>query len=942
MKTLMSVFLFLFCVIVASASEWRTHSASDMNARRVFCVFPDASPYVWIGTDHGLRRYDGTRFKSYIHIDGDSTSLNENTVRKIIPARNGCLWVSTADGVHCYSPQSDSFRLIGLQGLDFHGYILDMVADGQDGVWFLVAGVGLYHVAFNDVEAQRLFTPDSHMIDIMRKLTIDRNGDLWICAENKDMIIRYSVTDGSITEYTLPESDVCSILTDRTGIPVVMVGENLIRFDYASASFKKVNLKVMDMSSEEFRRIDGPYTVDAARGLIMTFDDNNNALALRLLDLALCKIAPSLYFTSAALSPDEVLWMVAPDYGVMMIGKNKGKFDFLEYGRINDSHTEIAFPSACTSTGKNGIWLAFSNNAVIMLDASKEKKEIVHTAGLPTALTVDDGGRLFVWELGVGLCEYDYSTGSKRILMKASGNEYCRGLVYDGDFLLYGAVAGLGVFKYSLKNGLAEWFTAKNSGLVNDWVTALCSCSGSRLVIGHCGGVSVMNTVNSEIRALPESIGVNRVICNAIAEDNEGVIWIGSNRGLLAYSPHGKIRAYTVADGLSDDEVCFVAVGESGNVWCSTFNGIDRLTVSNSTIAGYLGGCGQADGMYERGIGAMTSDGTVYMAGPKGLTFFNVSDFTANVFDGCVILSDLYVNNRKISVTSKSGSRKILKNVLNDTDIVELSHNDNAFSILLSVSGCHDSRNIVYEYRIDGFDSGWRRLPFGESVLKYQDLSPGNYVLHIRAAENELPGPERMIKIIIRRPWYTTISAIAVYIAVLLTIMLLIYWHIRKKGKTKLSDAVNEDVSGSIDGYSKEIMQLFDAKHSLIHEMLGGMEPIVLKSNDDLLMERICRMVEDNLSDSEFNVESLCDGLSISRTHLHRKMKEILDMSASDFIRNVRLKHASELLKGRDVDISQIAYAVGFNNPSHFSTTFKKYYGVSPSDYRESNRHIDK
>ena len=112
------------------------------------------------------------------------------------------------------------------------------------------------------------------------------------------------------------------------------------------------------------------------------------------------------------------------------------------------------------------------------------------------------------------------------------------------------------------------------------------------------------------------------------------------------------------------------------------------------------------------------------------------------------------------------------------------------------------------------------------------------------------------------------------------------------------------------------------------------MEPVVLKSNDDVLVERIYRTIEENINDSEFNVEALCKEVGISRTHLHRKMKEILGTTASELIRDVRLRHACELLEKGGVDISQIAYAVGYNNPAHFSTTFKKHFGVSPSEYQ--------
>jgi AraC-like DNA-binding protein len=63
-------------------------------------------------------------------------------------------------------------------------------------------------------------------------------------------------------------------------------------------------------------------------------------------------------------------------------------------------------------------------------------------------------------------------------------------------------------------------------------------------------------------------------------------------------------------------------------------------------------------------------------------------------------------------------------------------------------------------------------------------------------------------------------------------------------------------------------------------------------------------------------------------------MKEMIGMSPSDFIRNIRLKQACELLRNTDNDVTQIAYSVGFTSQTHFSTAFKKFTGISPTEYR--------
>jgi AraC-like DNA-binding protein len=77
--------------------------------------------------------------------------------------------------------------------------------------------------------------------------------------------------------------------------------------------------------------------------------------------------------------------------------------------------------------------------------------------------------------------------------------------------------------------------------------------------------------------------------------------------------------------------------------------------------------------------------------------------------------------------------------------------------------------------------------------------------------------------------------------------------------------------------------------------------------------------------------------VGISRAQLHRKMKELTGLPVSEFIRNIRLEQAVRLLKEQKINVTQVAYSVGFSNVAHFSTVFRKQFGVSPSEYIEQH-----
>lgn len=109
---------------------------------------------------------------------------------------------------------------------------------------------------------------------------------------------------------------------------------------------------------------------------------------------------------------------------------------------------------------------------------------------------------------------------------------------------------------------------------------------------------------------------------------------------------------------------------------------------------------------------------------------------------------------------------------------------------------------------------------------------------------------------------------------------------------------------------------------------------ISMKSGDEILMERIMKVVNTHLNDPEFNVEMLASEIGLSRVHVHRKLKELTNLSTRDFIKNIRLQQAASLLEqNKKITISEVAYAVGYTNLSHFSSSFKEKYGVSPKEY---------
>lgn len=111
----------------------------------------------------------------------------------------------------------------------------------------------------------------------------------------------------------------------------------------------------------------------------------------------------------------------------------------------------------------------------------------------------------------------------------------------------------------------------------------------------------------------------------------------------------------------------------------------------------------------------------------------------------------------------------------------------------------------------------------------------------------------------------------------------------------------------------------------------------VLPTIDQQFLEKAKNVVHQNMAEPDFSVEDFVKETAMSRTQLHRKLRALVDQSASEFIRTLRLNRAAELLLQNIGNISEISYDVGFNNPPYFSDCFNKQFGMSPSEYITKN-----
>lgn len=115
----------------------------------------------------------------------------------------------------------------------------------------------------------------------------------------------------------------------------------------------------------------------------------------------------------------------------------------------------------------------------------------------------------------------------------------------------------------------------------------------------------------------------------------------------------------------------------------------------------------------------------------------------------------------------------------------------------------------------------------------------------------------------------------------------------------------------------------------------SGLKTDKAESMDELFMRKFMALIEESYPDSNFSIEKASEMLGLSRVHLYRKVKELTGVTPTDFLRNYRLKQAAALLRQKDCNVNEAAYATGFSSPPYFSKCFKAVYNITPTEYQE-------
>jgi YesN/AraC family two-component response regulator len=126
-------------------------------------------------------------------------------------------------------------------------------------------------------------------------------------------------------------------------------------------------------------------------------------------------------------------------------------------------------------------------------------------------------------------------------------------------------------------------------------------------------------------------------------------------------------------------------------------------------------------------------------------------------------------------------------------------------------------------------------------------------------------------------------------------------------------------------------------KQKYTSEILLQPRNVILSSPDERFLQKAITVIEDNIDDPDLDIEKFASEIGVSRMQLYRKLNALTEMTVKEFVRSIRLKRAAQLLVQKKLNISEVAYAVGFRDLSHFRKCFRQEFGMNASEYVEKH-----
>lgn len=785
-KCLFFCILLLFPVI-SNAQTYKYIGVEDgLSNRRVYAIQKDKKGYMWFLTHDGIDRYNGKEFKQYKLMDGDeevNSMMNLNWL--YLDSRGTTLWEIGKKGrVFRYDSKHDRFRLV-------------------------------YKLPESEVKGRP--TPVSYGF-------IDSNDIVWLC--NEDALYLYNSNTQKVTfiQNEIGERITDIVQIDSThyfigtdvGIHYAELLNNILKLS-PCAQLDLIKIQINELYYHElsnkvfigtFQR--GMYVYDMNKHQIMYLHAGLTDVSINCIrafgdkEILIATDGAGVYKMNT--ETYECMPYITADYN---------RYNAMNGNTINDLYID----------DEQRIWMAnYPIGITVRNNKYADYQWIKHSIGNKQSLVNNqvnaviedtDGDLWFATNNGISLYIsktgqwHSFLSGFDAVSIKnntfISLCEVSPGIIWAGSY-------SSGIYQINKKKLSVDFFTPSLFSKLNirpdKYIRAMLKASDGKIWSGGYYNLKEIDYVHKNIRYFPELSGITTIV-----EKDTEHMWIGTATGLyLLEKETGKFRQiqlpvesyyiyslYQMPDGLLyigtnnaglliynaakdtfdhyhkdncaliSNNIYTILYDGNRDIFLSTENGLTSFNPIEKIFRNWTKEQGLKSDHFNATSGTLRKNGDFVFGSTDGAIEFNKSMELPRNYKFKMVFSDLRVFYQTV-YPKDEGSPLILD--IDDTESLHLKYNQNIFSLQVSSINYDYPSMILYSWKLEGFYDGWSR-PGQENIIRFTNLSPGEYTLRVRAISNEdrrVVLEERCMHIVIEQPVWLSIWALIFYAIIIVSL----------------------------------------------------------------------------------------------------------------------------------------------------------------------------
>ena len=907
---LLGLTTYTFALNVKDFTYTHLGKADGMDNQRIFSLCQTTSGAIWWTSKTGVCRDNGSSVKSYSLDKGTPYNSLGGRVVKMLCKDQTIYAFDNQGSIYTYNANQDRFDfVIGVSKEIGHQVALNDVSPTADGLLLgMHDGLWLY----KDGKLQQLLKCDyvNEIIRVKDQLLLCTRGG--VCNRKGERLLPYNVECAYYDELSGKiwlggyENGLYLVTTDEKGrvvrdTPVQLMGmirQNPIR-SICPYDDDTMLIGIDGQGVYQMRR-DGQ-----GQGTLL-FDANETAYGV--------------------LHGNGVYSLLVDQWKNVVVGTYSGGIDIARpigsttaiYNHIANNrqsllndHVNTVMPLA------DDLLLMGTDNGISILNTKTGEWQHCCQGTVAISATKKPDGSVLVTTYGKGVYEIDSHANVRQVYTTADGlikDDHVYAICYDRDGSLWVGTL-MGDLLQKTKEGVYYY-------PIHD-VQSIVQLASGQMAVGTAFGLMLVNPESHEVKELnyaPSGVtDVNPFVNHLLTRGME--LWIATDGGgIYVYHlvKHDSFQI-TTADGLPSNHVSSLAYGGDGRIWAATEKGLAFIAREDPKQVVNVNYCYGLDREYSRAAVANLPDGNIIFGTTTGSLVIHPQDVHAINYT-----AKLYLKKVVCSTDQDEDFNDRVRQMLDDGEL-RLGYGERTFELHFESVNMRNHYDLLYRYQVGKGE--WSR-PTEEQHIRFTNMEPGKHLLTLQCVSRTsgVVIDTLQLTIVIARPWWNSWWMWCIYIAL---VALAFYgaWHVYQL-HAKYMRLVLSSPSLNMDPLE---LQAEEPDETTEGEETTASEP-VNKEERSAFIEKVTRIVAENLSDTDFNIDRLCREMAMSRTLFYIKLKSYTGNSPQDFIRVIRLERAASLLRSGH-SVSDTATVTGFDNAKYFSTVFKKYFGVSPSKY---------